>query len=341
MTKMKRFSKICVFFLLSLLVVQVGFSKSKKKSSKSEVTAPLWTTEEGRNKLFPKAEYLTASAFGSSAEDAKSKAAAEISASIKAQVASNVQSSYAASDSDGVSSYRKTLSQNVDVSSDNALYQLEYTVPFYSPDYGMYVCLAYINRAKAFAALNPKLDAASQHFVKAYALARDSADDFEKVLALEKAKGSLNEFYEIYDFLLALVPEQASEYSKVDKLAGDCQLQINQIKKRIQIFIDSEKCERSRVADKVSDIFTDRDFIVVKKGAYDYKVSVTVKTEITKNGDLYITYPFVDVEVFKGASTYYSFSEKLEKCAGFDEKTALNRADFELCKLLEEKLLKF
>ena len=339
---MKTFVKNCVFFLLlSLVFVEAGFSKSKKKDENVAVTAPLWTTEEGRSKLFPKAEYLTASAFGSSDSDAKSKAAAEISGTIKSQIESNVQSSYIANEETGVVSYRKELLQQIDVSTDSSVYQLEYTVPFYSPEYGMYVCVAYIKRANAFSVVKPKMDNAGLLFQKGYAAALQVTDDFEKVIALEGAKKCLKEFYEVYDFALAIYPEKAAEYSKLDLLGGECQGRINQIKNRIYFSFDSGESSTVMVYDKVHDIFTDNDFIVVKNGAYDYKVKVEVKQEINKTDDLYITYPFVSVEVTKGAKTYYSYSEKLQKCAGFDEETALRRADFELCKVLEAKLLKF
>ncbi|MCR5401806.1 MAG: hypothetical protein K6E78_09475 [Treponema sp.] len=337
---MKTFVKNSVLFLLITFVfVEAGFSKSKKKDEKSAVSAPLWITEEGRNKIFPKTEFVSASAFGSSESESKNKAAAEISAFIKSQVASNVQSAYSASDSDGVVSYRKAISQNIDVSSQNFVYQLEYTVPFYSSDYGMYICVAYINRSNAFSAVKPKLEKASQNFKKEYTLALESKDDFEKLLALEKAKACLKEFYEVYDFALAILPEQTSDYSKVDLLAGECQVKINQIKKELRFVIDAEKADDA-VKNKVSEIFSANDLIVVN-GAYDYKVILTVQKELLQSGDVFMSYPFVNVEVKKGGNSYYSFSKKLEKCAGFDKEAALRRVDLELCKSLEEELLKF
>ena len=229
--------------------------------------------------------------------------------------------------------------QKIDLSAENALFQVEYTVPYYSSDYGMYVCVAYVNREKAFAVLSPKLENASALFEKEYNLAQKSLDTFEKILALQKAQSRLKDFYEVYDFALAIAPDSAAPYAKTDKNAGECLLQINQLKKEIQLFVDGNAAT-SRVADKIHEIFTQNGFIVVEKGAYDYKIQVTVKNEVDQNGEVFATYPFVGVEVCRGASSFYSYSKKLDKCAGFDKETALRRADLEMCKVLEEELLK-
>ena len=201
----KNFKIITVLLILNGVFVSSIFAKPKKTE---ETKIPMWVSDEGRNKLFPKSEYLTASAFGSSDTDAKSKAAAEISGTIKSIIESNVSANYSATEENDSVVSRKNISQDVDISSDNTVFQLEYTVPFYNPDYGMYVCVAYINREKAFNAVLPKLNKTLQVFPAAYKNALTEDDDFEKILVLQNAQVLLKEFYEVYDFALAVAQKK-------------------------------------------------------------------------------------------------------------------------------------
>ncbi|MCQ2592969.1 MAG: hypothetical protein MJ188_09320 [Treponema sp.] len=333
----KNFRIVIVLLILNALFVSSVFAKSKKKE---ETKAPIWVTDEGRNKLFPKSEYLTASAFGSSDTDAKSKAAAEINGTIKSIIESNVSSEYSAVESDGSLISRKSISQNVDISSGNTLFQLEYTVPFYSPDYGMYVCVAYINREKAFNAVLPKLNKAQQIFPAAYKKALLIEDEFEKILAIQKAQEFLTEYYEVYDFALAVAPSKTQKYSDVDTLAAASIAKVYELKSQIAIYVQVEADKNNQILDKITESFTKNNFIVVKSGAYDYKAKVIVNTELTKTQETYQTYPFISVEVLAGANTKYSYSKQLDKVAGFDEATAIRRSYMNMCKAIEEDFLK-
>lgn len=333
----KNFRIITVLLILNTFFVSSIFAKPKKAE---ETKTPMWVSDEGRNKLFPKSEYFTASAFGSSDTDAKSKAAAEISGTIKSLIESNVSADYSATEENGSAVSRKSISQSVDISTDNALFQLEYTVPFYSPDYGMYVCVAYINREKAFNAVLPKLNKVLQVFPTTYKKALAIDDDFEKILAIQNAQSLLKEFYEVYDFALALAPEKTQKYSEVDTLAAASMVKVSELKSQISINVQVEGDNNNQILDKITQAFTRNNFIVVKSGAYDYKAKVIVNTELTKTQETFQTYPSISVEVLAGVNTKYSYSKQLDKVAGFDEATAVRRSYLNLCKAIEEDFLK-
>lgn len=333
----KNFRNIIVLLILNTVFVSSVFAKPKKSE---ETKAPVWVSDEGRNKLFPKSEYLTASAFGSSDTDAKSKAAAEISGTIKSLIESNVSTDYSATESGGSVVSRKSISQNADIYADNTVYQLEYTVPFYSPDYGMYVCVAYINREKAFNSVLPKLNKALQVFPATYKKALVIEDAFEKILAIQNTQVLLKEFYEVYDFALAVAPEKTQKYSEVDTLAAASIVKVNELKSQIAINVQVEGDNNNQILDKITQVFTSNNFIVVKSGVYDYKAKVIVNTEITKTQETFQTYPSISVEVLAGSNTKYSYSKQLDKVAGFDEATAVRRSYLNLCKTVEEEFLK-
>ena len=335
---MKTKNRILITVLiLNAVCVSTLYAKAKKNEAQ---TAPIWVTDEGRNKLFPKSEYLTATAYGSSDSDAKAKAAQEINGTIKSSIESNVTSEYYASESGGNVTSRKSISENVDITADNTLFQLEYTVPFYSPDYGMYVCVAYINRAKAFTTVKPKLDKALSLFPKTYKAALEVEDTFEKILAIQNAQNLLKEFYEVYDFALVVAPDKTQSYASVDTLGSASFVKVNELKNEIAITVQVEGDSNNQIYDKITEAFTSRNFIVVKNGAYDYKAKVTVSTAISETQETYQTYPSISVEVLSGANTKYSFSKQLGKVAGFDEATAVRRSYQNLCKAIEEEFLK-
>lgn len=333
----KIFRVFTVLLFVNAIFVSPLSAKSKKKE---EVKAPAWVTDEGRNKMFPKSEYLTASAFGSSDIDAKTKAAAEISGTIKSLIQSNVSSEYSATETEDALVSRKSITQNLDITAGNALFQLEYTVPFYSPDYGMYVCVAYINREKAFNSVLPKLEKALQVYPVAHKKAMDTDDEFEKILAIQGAQNLLKEFYEVYDFALAVAPEKTQKYSSVDTLAAAALITLKELKSQIAIAVSVEGDMNNQILDKVTEMLTKNGFIVTKSGAYDFKAKVTVSTEVSKTQETYQTYPSVSVEILGGAISKYSYSKQLDKVAGFDEATAVRRSYSGLCKAIEEEFLK-
>ena len=60
--------------------------------------APSWVTDQGRRKVFPEAEYISALGSAFNQESAKNKAAAGISEYIKTEVSSSTKSRYSASE---------------------------------------------------------------------------------------------------------------------------------------------------------------------------------------------------------------------------------------------------
>ena len=69
--------KKSVLFFVLLLACFGAYCKSKKKTEeKTEKPAsPVWMTDEGRLSVFPSSQYLSAFAFGGTAESAKNKKA--------------------------------------------------------------------------------------------------------------------------------------------------------------------------------------------------------------------------------------------------------------------------
>ena len=79
---MKKFSLL--FFLISFLCFGCVSSNRNVEVVSDEVTKlPKWISDQGRLELFPDSNFISQLAYGNSAEQAKSKAASNISEYIK------------------------------------------------------------------------------------------------------------------------------------------------------------------------------------------------------------------------------------------------------------------
>lgn len=340
MLRQIEYAKLRRILFFSVIITILIFDLSAKSKNKNVKSFPIWLTEEGKNSLFPKDEYLSASAFGSSDIEAKSKAAAEISENIKTIIKTNLSSEYFATEKkENINSYKK-IRQNIISSSENTIYQLEYTTPYYSPDYGMYICAAYINRRKAFDVIQPKLDKTQKLFPSAYEKALSFDDDVKKIIAIQNAQKILNDFYESYDFAIAIAPEKAKAYSEIDILAAESFSKINDIKSKIKICVNVINDINNQVFDKISDCLSKENFSITTSNDNNYEAKATVNVNVTKTPSTYQTNPSITIEIFSNKNSVYSYTRQLDKVSGFDKDTVYHRSYKNLCNAIENDFLK-
>lgn len=326
--------KKSVLFFVLLLACFGAFCKAKKKTEeKTEKPAsPVWMTDEGRISVFPSSQYLSAFAFGGTAEAAKNKAAETLSEFIKSQVTSSVN--YTVSNDD------YSVFQDSTVETNNLMFCTEYTNPFYSEYHGMYCVVGYIDRAKAFNYVKPKLDSASRTFSSSYEQSLLIEDDFEKVVSINRARKCLTEFYEVYDFSRAVNPQKTSVYEKIDVLSKQSETTLAVLKQKVVIKVQVDGDFDGRVKAALSGLFSQAGFTVAegeKYCGYRCSASVDLKTSAATSKTVEF-YPSYSVEITKqGGSeskkaetvtkkTVFSVSRNLEKSAGFDSSTAERRA---------------
>jgi len=329
--------KILILSVITIYAVSFISAKSKNKNTES---FPIWITDEGKKSLFPKDEYLSASAFGSSDTEAKAKAAAEISENIKTIIKTNLSSEYFAIEKNENIYSNKKIRQNIMSSSENTIYQLEYTTPYYYPDYGMYICVAYINREKAFDTVQPKLDKVQQIFPTTYKNAISLNDNLKKIIAIQKAQKILNDFYDAYDFAIAVAPEKAKSYSELDILATESFSKLDKLKSEIKIYINVIGDINNQIFDKISACLSKENFSITNFNDSNYEAKATVNIKTTKNPSTYQANPSITIEIFSNNKTVYSYSKQLDKVSGFDEETVYRRSYMNLCNAIENDFFK-
>ena len=325
--------KVFLIFVTLLLLLPAASGKSKKNTDKdTKPSSPVWMTDEGRLSMFPSEQYLSAFAFGGSPEASKNKASETLSEYIKSHVTSSVNYSLRNDD--------YSVSQDSSIETDNLLYSTEYTTPYYSDYHGMFCVVAYIDRAKAFNYVKPKLDAAARAFPAEYQAALELEDDFDKVMAINKARASLSQFYEVYDFARAVNLGAAARYEQIDLLAGESQSALNQLKKNVTVSLTVDGDDDGRFAAALGALFSELGFTVSKNGKarYDCKAVVNLNSQ-NKTDKTYEIYPSYLIEISCNGEIRFSCIRKLEKATGFDKATAERRANLAIEKDIKNNLI--
>lgn len=333
---MKRF--FIIFILVSCFLGFCFASGDKDQETVSEnVTAiPKWISDQGRLELFPDSTFISQLAYGNTAQDSKEKASANISEYIKSSVVSSTSSSYFYKESSNNVTENKELKEDIQVSTDNNLFKIEYTNPYYYADLGQYACVAFINKNQAFNFVKPKLEIAKNEFPSAYAKALEKESLIDKVIGIKNAQELLPDFYEVYDFARAIAPEKAKVYEEIDFLANESYVKIKELRSSVLIKIegigDTELLENSGVIVELSNQFEKMGFVVGNSGKANCLALVEVKSLINKTKETFESFPEISVKIIEKGEEKISYSKKLSKVAGYDKDTVVRRTNLALMK---------
>ena len=299
-----------------------------------EEKVPKWISDQGRLELFPAQQFVSQIAYGNTPQESKDKAAANISEYIKSSIISSTTSSYFYSENNDSYLQTKEIKADVQILTSNDLYKIEYTNPYYYSDLGQYVCVAFINREQAFNFVKPKLEIAKNQFPLVYydALRKDSLLD--KIIGIKNAQKILPDFYEVYDFARAILPEKAKIFEQVDALANESFIKERELSNSVLIKIEAvgnaDLIEKSGVVAELTSQFKKLGFIVGNSLKYNCIALVEAKSTITETKSTYETYPELYVKVLEKGAEKISYSKKLSKVAGFDKDTVIRRTNLAL-----------
>jgi len=325
-----------LFILVScLLGLSCASNKIDQDSEKNVVEkAPKWISDQGRLELFPESQFVSQLAYGNSAQESKENASANVSEYIKSTVVSSTTSHYFYQENNDSFSETRELQENVSISTENNLYKLEYTNPYYYPDLGQFVCVAFINRNQAFNFVKPKLDNAKNNFPAVYSDALNKDSLLDKIIGIKNAQKILVEFYEVYDFARAIVSEKTKIYEEIDSLAKDSFVQMRELSSSVLMKIegvgDTELLEKSGIISELSNQFEKKGFVIGNSLQSNCITLVEVKYSITETKETYEAYPEISIKIIEKGAEKISYSKKLSKVAGFDKETVIRRTNIAL-----------
>ena len=319
--------KISLLFIFTACFLE--FACLSPRQTQESVSAPKWITDKGRLELFPSSSYVSALAHGDTAQVCREKAVAEISEYIKASVSSSSAAAYFYKQSDNVFSENQNLRQKIQVFSNNDLYQLEYTNPYYETDRAQYVCVAYINREWAFDFVRPKLDAAKNQFAKNYNEALKKQSLLDKIIGIKRAQKILPVFYEVWDFARAILPEKARVYEEVDFLANESLHKVKELSSSVLIRIEdignTDLLEKSGVVAELSNQFKKIGFVVSDSKNANCSALVEAKAPINERDGIFETYPEIYIKIMEHEIEKISSAKSLDRVSALDKDTFIAR----------------
>lgn len=336
----KLLALLCLFALVGSAFAKKASKKDSGNKSGQEKSAPLWLTDEGRVAAFPLNKYLSAVASGDSAESAKASAQSDLGTFIKAQVVTVKEGRRKVASSAGVTTDDAVFAQNTTINSDNLLFSVQYTVPFYNEAQGVYYCAAFIERKRAYDFVAPKLENALAVFPPLYQKALQKESAFEKWLAIKDAQKVLKDFYEVWDFARAVFPAGAQKFEALDKSATASFSKAVEVSRAVKIFVTANNDDGGKVAAAVEGALGKAGFTVTK-GAADFQARATLDFAVKKAGSVYAAYPALTVEVVTGEKVLYSYAADIGKVAAFDEEAARRAVYAKVAKDIETGFLVF
>ena len=197
-----------------------------------------------------------------------------------------ISSNYFYKKSSGKVIENREVKEDIKISTNNNLFKIEYTNPYYYEDLGQYVCVAFINKNQAFDFVKPKLDIGKNTFLQSYADALSKDSILESVIGIYNAHKNLYDFYEVYDFARAINPKKSEVYEQVDALAKESLLKLKELSSKVSVRIEGvgnkKLIDDSGIIVELSEQFEELDFVVVSSFDAIYVATVEIKSTIKK-----------------------------------------------------------
>lgn len=292
--------------------------------------APLWLTAD-IGAVYNSKDYLAALGEGTAAAVAQHDALNKLSQYFETTVHAEGVARRATLNAAFSSSSEQTIS----VTSNADLFCVEYD-HYYNELQNRYYTVAFIHREKAFNFVKPKLEIARTQFPPAYQNAVESDSLLDAIIGIKRAQSLLHDFYEVYDFARAILPEKAKVYEAVDSLASESALKLKSLAASVLIKIEgvgnTDLLEKSGVVAELSAQFKNIGFVVGKSLQSNCLALVEVKSVITETPNTFETYPELSIKILEKGAEKISYVKKLPKVAGFDRETVIRRTNSALTK---------
>ena len=281
-----------IIFVLSCV------SNQKKESSTNDIDLE---TSTYMNDI---ENYIACMGYGVDADQAVMHADSELASFFGKSVNESIFSSESFSSFDDLSVYKMSFEKNKEIATRVNLIALRHTSAIYDEKLKCYAVCSYINRKEAWKTLSVKLQSVTEK-IENYALRTETESElFIKILLLNSLLSYSDEFYETYFFASVIYNEKVKEYSHIDSYLHIAKLELDVLKLKAPICIESTNEENSRITTKVSSLLEQSGFLISKKKS-DYKAFIFIKTKVQQTTDIFISYPTISIEISGNGKTYF------------------------------------
>ena len=319
------------------LILPLLFFTAFSLFAKNDV--PEWKTN--LNSVYPDSKYIARNGYGSSPDDAKIQALADISNYFNTTVTSSVNTTLSSVSSETGQSETRSLLSEASIKSNVNLFGVEYTEPYYSKKEKLYYCAAFIEREKAWTQYKPNVEQKKNITYGFYNKAQDS-DPLSGCKYYAKAWESSKDFFEAVEFARILTPAKAKAYDSDCAVFTQIPSLMLNAKQQCSMTINVEGDFGNQFTQSLIKVFSGLGFSISKKAE---NASYTVKAKIDNNavnsGEIVAIYPTLELSLLsKNGTPIYSYSAEYEKQAAYSLETAQNRGYKKYTAILEEDLPK-
>lgn len=295
------------------------FSSANTASKSERQTPPEWISDSGRLRIFPNEKFISALGIGFSIDNAKAKAAREISSFIKTQVSSSTQAQYSESEKNGVFFEEKILNEKINLSSGETIYTLAFTEPWRDEETSQYFCVAFIDKAEAWKQIEPKLSAMAADIENKLESAEKDKSGFWRTLIFGKMISEKEKFRSLYDFANLVNSFDVKKYDFVESKFLEAESAIQNERSRQTIWLSVENDKNGIVYRALSTAFEKHGFIVSQSRG-KFIVTAKIVLEIREEGIAFVARPGITLEVKNAfGAQVASFSHSAKKIVGFEK----------------------
>lgn len=288
--------------------------------------APSWVTDQGRRKVFPESEYISALGTAFNEETAKNKAASAISEYIKTEVSSSTKSRYSESEKAGNVTEESFLEEEVSLISNSDLYALEYTEVWKEEESGRFYCVAFIEKASAWKIVRQKMEKISLEISSLFEGAEEDRSGFWKTLSYGEIVSYEKEFYSLFDFANMVTKSGLADFTpSVENIQTSKNILLKS-KTSEKIFLKVQNDKNGTVYRALAAYFEANGFDVSsERGKYVCNAIVTVEVRDDKSS--FVSYPGLTLtvtDVFGNQIASYNTTGK--KTVGFNKDSTIEKA---------------
>ncbi len=278
---------------------------------------------------FPRDSYIAAVGYGASAEEAAVAADAELGRYFRQSVETSVQAEQVAVSVSGMTTDERSVRRQTVITSSVELFAVRHTEPWRGQKSAQYAVCAYIDRAEAWQAFEPKLKEASQRFAALHNEARRQEKAFLSLLAYGAAKAGAERdgLSDLFLFAHVLFPSGARQYQAAQDLLASVPADIKRLADSCSVAVACANDCGGLVASAVAASFA-RFGVAVSSGlggaSYVCAVDVAENRQELPAGTFYT--PSVRITVLSGDASVYTYSSTAAKVGARNADVARQRA---------------
>lgn len=310
---MKRFIYVAFFMFVSTLSVVAQ-------------DVPLWV--ESRTARFPDQQFVSALGIGVTKQASRNDALSQIALYFNSHVAVEQETQFRMAE--GGEKWR-AAEQNVSVTADVELPQLQFTAPFKNDKTGEWYICAYIDRTAAVSFCTARLErllVAAKNAVETVSGGGSSLEDMRRLSA---ARAQLDEADALVDRLVALSRRGQDQYSaRVLRLRNDCDTQFDKARRSATFKISVAGDGGMSVSTTIEEVLAAQGMRSAANGRY--RISGRVTMELSENEVGVFARPGISLHVVdeRSGETVYSFSRQYKKLGHKDVDGARAKAITEI-----------